>query len=73
MAKKVVKTAKIFTVGRFNDIRLAETELALDKCDMVLMDVSRWQSRTRSTLQKKVVLTRSVSALDATINASATF
>ncbi len=37
MAKKVVKTAKIFTVGRFNDIRLAETELALDKCDMVLM------------------------------------
>lgn len=35
-AKKVVKTAKIFSVGRYNDIRLAETELSLGRCDMVL-------------------------------------
>lgn len=37
MAKKVVTRAKIFSVGRYNDIRLAETELALGRCDMVLM------------------------------------
>ncbi len=35
-AKKIVKNAKILSVGRFNDIRLAETELSLGKCDMVL-------------------------------------
>lgn len=35
-AKKIVSSAKIFSVGRYNDIRLAETELALGKCDMVL-------------------------------------
>lgn len=35
-AKRVVKEAKIFAVGRYNDIRLAETALAMDKCDMVL-------------------------------------
>lgn len=35
-AKKVVKKAKVFAVGRYNDIRLAETALAMGKCDMVL-------------------------------------
>ncbi len=35
-AKKIVKSAAVLSVGRYNDIRLAETELALGKCDMVL-------------------------------------
>lgn len=36
-AKKVVKTAKIISVGRYNDIRLGETALAMGKCDLVAM------------------------------------
>ena len=34
--RKVVKKAKILSVGRYNDIRLGETELERGKCDMVL-------------------------------------